>query len=82
MNKTILYFSAPWCGPCKVLGPRMDNLSGLFDIRKINCDVDTEMAAKYSVRSIPTLVLLEGDKEVRRITGVQSEEQVKAFYHG
>lgn len=82
MNKTILYFSAPWCGPCKTLGPRMDKLSGLFNIRKINCDVDTEMAAKYSVRSVPTLILLDGDREVKRVTGVQSEEQIKAFYHG
>jgi putative thioredoxin len=82
MNKTILYFSAPWCGPCKTLGPTMDKLSGLFNIRKINCDVDTEMAAKYSVRSVPTLVLLDGDKEINRVTGVQSEEQVKSFYRG
>jgi thioredoxin-like negative regulator of GroEL len=82
MNKTILYFSAPWCGPCKTLGPIMDKLSGLFNIRKINCDVDTEMAAKYSVRSVPTLILLEGNKEINRVTGAQSEEQVKSFYHG
>jgi thioredoxin-like negative regulator of GroEL len=60
----------------------MDKLSGLFNIRKINCDVDTEMAAKYSVRSVPTLILLDGDKEINRITGVQSEEQIKAFYRG
>jgi thioredoxin-like negative regulator of GroEL len=57
----------------------MDKLSGLFNIRKINCDVDTEMAAKYSVRSVPTLILLDGDKEINRITGVQSEEQIKAL---
>ena len=82
MNKTILYFSAPWCGPCKTLGPIMDKLSGLFNIRKINCDVDTEMAAKYSVRSVPTLILLEGNKEINRVTGAQSEEQVKSFYRG
>jgi putative thioredoxin len=82
MNKTILYFSAPWCGPCKTLGPIMDKLSGLFNIRKINCDVDTEIAAKYSVRSVPTLILLEGNKEINRVTGAQSEEQVKSFYRG
>jgi thioredoxin-like negative regulator of GroEL len=40
------------------------------------------MAAKYSVRSVPTLVLLDGDKEINRVTGVQSEEQVKSFYRG
>ena len=78
----LVKFWASWCGPCKVLGPRMDKLSGLFDIKKINCDTDTEMAAAYSVRSVPILILLEGGKEVNRVTGIQSEDQIKAFYHG
>ena len=60
----------------------MDKLSGLFNIRKINCDVETEMSAKYSVRSVPTLILLDGNKEINRVTGIQSEEQVKSFYRG
>ena len=80
--KQILYFSAPWCSPCKMLGPIMESLSGQINYRKINVDNDTELSTKYSVRNIPTLVLLENGEAVNRTTGLQSKQQILDFYNG
>ena len=80
--KEILYFSAPWCGPCKQLGPIMESLSGQINYRKINVDNDTELSTKYGVRNIPTLVLLENGEAVNRTTGLQSKQQILDFYNG
>tara|TARA_R110000782_G_scaffold79821_1_gene158293 strand:- start:405 stop:650 length:246 start_codon:yes stop_codon:yes gene_type:complete len=80
--KQILYFSAPWCGPCKQLGPVMESLSGQINYRKINVDNDTELSTKYGVRNIPTLVLLENGEAVNRTTGLQSKQQILDFYNG
>jgi thioredoxin 1 len=80
--KQILYFSAPWCGPCKQLGPIMESLSGQINYRKINVDNDTELSTKYGVRNIPTLVLLENGEAVNRTTGLQSKQQILDFYNG
>tara|TARA_R110002126_G_scaffold114911_2_gene253643 strand:- start:1354 stop:1599 length:246 start_codon:yes stop_codon:yes gene_type:complete len=80
--KQILYFSAPWCAPCKQLGPIMESLSGQINYRKINVDNDTELSTKYGVRNIPTLVLLENGEAVNRTTGLQSKQQILDFYNG
>jgi len=80
--KQILYFSAPWCGPCKQLGPIMESLSGQINYRKINVDNDTELSTKYGVRNIPTLVLLDNGEAVNRTTGLQSKQQILDFYNG
>tara|TARA_B110000285_G_scaffold111187_1_gene126211 strand:- start:58 stop:318 length:261 start_codon:yes stop_codon:yes gene_type:complete len=83
-QKGIIYFSAPWCQPCKVLGPVIDSLiiDGM-NIRKVNCDYDTLLTQKYGIKSIPTLVLtnLEG-LELGRKTGAISKEQITEWYNG
>ena len=80
--KQILYFSATWCGPCKMLGPIMESLSGQINYRKINVDNDTELSTKYSVRNIPTLILVKDGEAVNRTTGLQSKQQILNFYNG
>jgi len=80
--KEILYFSAPWCAPCKQLGPIMDSLQGQINFRKIDVDNDTELSTKYGVRNIPTLVLLKNGEAVNRTTGLQSKQQILDFYNG
>ena len=86
MNKErgIIYFSAPWCGPCKQLGPIMDALEGEgMKIKKVNCDYDATLTQKYSIRNIPTLVLTDvGGNEISRKTGAMTREQVMNFYNG
>lgn len=80
--KEILYFSAAWCGPCKMLGPTMESLKGQINYRKIDVDTDTTLSAKYGVRNIPTLILLEDGKVKNRVVGNQPREQILSFYNG
>ena len=80
--KQILYFSAPWCGPCKQLGPIMESLSSQINFKKIDVDNNTELSTKYGVRNIPTLVLLENGEAVNRLSGLQQKEAILNFYNG
>jgi thioredoxin 1 len=70
--KHVLYFSAPWCAPCKAFAPQfsavMDQHSEV-SYAKVNIDEDFEKARTYGVRAIPCIVLLEDDKEVNRLAG-------------
>jgi thioredoxin 1 len=69
-----LYFSAAWCGPCKSLSPIMNEVSSQVAVEKIDVDLDYEKAQKYGVRNIPTVILVDGDMEVKRFIGVQPQQ--------
>jgi len=85
MNRGILYFSAPWCGPCKVMSPLVEQMDkqGKIKVKKINIDYDAQTTQKYGIRNIPTMVLtdLQGN-EIKRQTGAMSEQQILDFYNG
>ena len=70
-------FWAPWCGPCKKLGPVIDGLadelSGKAVVGKVNIDDEPDLAAKYGVVTIPTIILFKDGQEVNRLVGVQSK---------
>jgi thioredoxin 1 len=69
-------FYAEWCGPCKVLSPLMENVKTKFtNVKFENVDIDSqfEIAQKYFVRSVPTVIIEKNGKEVERFVGVQSE---------
>ena len=68
--KEFLYFSADWCAPCKQLSPIMEqiNQEGML-VRKINVDTNSQLAAQYQVKSIPTVILLKFGNEVGRKVG-------------
>ena len=69
----VVDFYASWCGPCRVLGPTVDEIAGSFegraDVLKVNIDDEPELAARFNVMSIPTLVFLRNGREVKRVTG-------------
>jgi len=67
-----LYFSAPWCGPCKMLAPKMQLVADAdITVEKILVDSDTETTQKYGIRNIPTVVLIdENGTEIERFVGV------------
>tara|TARA_Y100001938_G_scaffold135222_1_gene196620 strand:- start:337 stop:579 length:243 start_codon:yes stop_codon:yes gene_type:complete len=80
MNK-IYYFTAPWCGPCRTFGPIMESTGLPF--QKVNIDEDTELAARYGVRSVPTILKVDSSgQEIKRQVGLQSKENVLNWYNG
>jgi len=76
-------FWAPWCGPCKVIGPVLERIEteydGRFKLVKIDSDAQPELSQAFGIRSIPTCVLLINGKPVDGFMGAQSEGQIKAF---
>lgn len=80
--KEIFYFSAPWCQPCRTLGPIMESIADKVAYTKIDVDQDTELAAKYKIRNIPTLVLVVNGVEKKRLTGLQTANNIISFYNG
>jgi len=69
-------FYADWCGPCKMLGPIMEKVKSKnsdITFSNINIDEDFEIAQKYFVRSVPTVIIEHDGKEVGRFAGLQSE---------
>jgi thioredoxin 1 len=69
----LVKFHAEWCGPCKSFAPSVDklaeNLSGIVTVCSVNIDSFPEIAQRYSVRTIPTMILLRGSKEIMRQVG-------------
>ena len=68
--KTAKYFSATWCGPCKAFKPIMEEIAsdGHF-VEFIDVDKEENKAVQYGIRSVPTVVIEQGGKEVSRFTG-------------
>ena len=73
---------APWCGPCRMVGPVIDKLSeqypGKFKFCKMNVDNNQQTAARFNVMSIPTLIFFKNGKAVDTVIGAQSESALKA----
>ncbi len=76
-------FWAPWCGPCKVIGPILEKVEleydGRFKLVKIDSDEQPELSQAFGIRSIPTCVLMVGGKPVDGFMGAKTEGEIKAF---
>jgi len=77
--KKILRFTASWCGPCKALANTLKDEDIGLPIEVIDIDDDAEVAIKYNIRSVPTLVIEDDGKEVSRITGARPLDQLKKW---
>lgn len=77
----ILYFTADWCNPCKRTRPVAEELvrEGLMDINFIDVDTEIDMAKNFKILSIPTFILIKDSKEIKRMNGAKTKEQLLEF---
>ena len=77
---TLVDFWAPWCGPCMMQGPIVEQVAGKVEgrakVAKVNVDEGQQAAGQYGVRSIPTLIIFKDGEPVQQFVGVQSETQL------
>jgi len=80
--KKFLYFSAPWCGPCKQLGPIMDELNSEgYTVQKIDVDSNPEISQQYGIRNVPTVILTQNGVEVTRKIGASPKQVYLDMYN-
>ena len=79
-------FFAEWCGPCKMMGPIVDELAEEFKdtwvVGKVNVDEAPQTAGKYGVQSIPTIIVFKKGEENGRLIGFKSKEEIMAMLQG
>lgn len=80
-EKVLVDFSATWCGPCKMLGLVLEKFDKkeIIPILKIDIDESTELANEYKISSVPTLIIFENGKEVKRRSGYMTETELEKW---
>ena len=85
-DKTVLLdFYADWCGPCKMVSPIIDQIAEEnpeYLVGKVNVDEESELAGRFGVMSIPTLVVLRNGEVVSKTTGARPKAQILALLKG
>ncbi|HEX5474332.1 MAG TPA: thioredoxin [Vicinamibacterales bacterium] len=82
----VVDFWAPWCGPCRMVAPEIARVAsrnaGRFLVVKVNTDVLTDLGERFGIRSIPTMAVFAGGREVARTAGARPAADIEAFVQG
>lgn len=79
----VLYFTAEWCNPCQRTRPVAEELrrDGLIDFIFVDADTEIELLQKFAIKSVPTYILLEDGREVKRMNGAKTRQEFLDFIH-
>jgi thioredoxin 2 len=79
----VVDYWAPWCGPCRMVAPELEKVAarngGRFVVAKVNTDALTDIGQRFGIRSIPTLAVFSGGREVTRTTGARPAADIEQF---
>lgn len=78
----LLWITTSWCQPCKRMAPSMDKIKNEINIIKLDAEEQPDQSIKWGVTTVPTLILLDGNKEVKRHTGALNETGLRRFING
>jgi len=78
--KIVFYFTADWCQPCKKVKPIVEDMKREgFQFQMIDADYEQLLVKRFKVKAVPTFILLEDGKELNRITGAKTREELEGF---
>lgn len=77
----ILYFTAEWCNPCQRTKPIAEemNKEGIIKFQFIDVDDNLDLVKKYEIKSVPTFILIDDNKEIKRMNGAKTREEFEEF---
>jgi thioredoxin-like negative regulator of GroEL len=81
--KNVFYFTAEWCAPCKKTRPIVEEMKREgFEFQIIDADYEQLLVKRFEIKSVPTFILFENEKEVNRMTGAKTREELQSFIDG
>lgn len=79
MDKRIIRFTASWCQPCKMLARTLEDIKTEIPIQVVDIDEKQEYAIEFGIRSVPTMVMMDGNIEVKRLVGMTPQNKLEAW---